>query len=132
MVIAAVIAASASSASTPTVRGTVSATVNPGSSSAMPAATPATSRASGPTVSSPGASGRTPSSGILPQVVLSPVIPRQAAGMRIDPPVSLPYAMSASPEATAVPEPLDDPPGIRDGSTGLTGVPNAALIPVIP
>src|ERR1700691_1659592 len=40
--------------------------------------------------------------------------------------------MSASPAATAVPEPLDEPPGIRSGSSGLTGVPNAALIPVIP
>src|SRR5579859_2399307 len=40
--------------------------------------------------------------------------------------------MSASPAATAVAEPLDEPPGIRRGSSGLTGVPKAALIPVIP
>ena len=51
--IAAVIRGSASSASTPTVCGAASATVNPGSSSAMPAAAPATSRAIGPTVSRP-------------------------------------------------------------------------------
>src|SRR6201996_7029710 len=40
--------------------------------------------------------------------------------------------MSASPAATAVPDPLDEPPGILSGSSGLTGVPKAPLIPVIP
>ena len=60
------------------------------------------SRAIGPTVSRLGASGRTPSSGTRPQVVFSPAIPQHAAGMRIEPPVSVPYAISASPAATAV------------------------------
>jgi hypothetical protein len=88
---AVVISGSASSSViTPTVCGEALATLNPGSSSAMPAATPATSRAIGPTVSRPDASGQTPSSEILPQVVFRPVIPQQAAGMRIDPPVSVP------------------------------------------
>ena len=68
----------------------VSATVNPGSSSSMPSTSPATSRAMGPTVSKLGESGHTPSRGILPQVVLSPAMPQQAAGMRTEPPVSLP------------------------------------------
>ena len=88
--IAAVTSGSASSASTPTVAAATRPRLNPGSSSAMPAATPPTSRAIGPTVSRPGASGQTPSSGILPQVVFRPVIPQQAAGMRMDPPVSVP------------------------------------------
>ena len=79
-----------------------------------------------------GASGHTPVSGIRPQVVLRPVMPQHAAGMRIDPPVSDPYATSASPLATATAEPLEDPPGTRSGSSGLTGVPKAALIPLIP
>ena len=68
----------------------VSATANPGSRSSMPRTRPATSRAIGPTVSKLGASGHTPSDEILPQVVLSPAVPQQAEGIRIDPPVSLP------------------------------------------
>ena len=44
----------------------------------------------GPTVSKLGDSGHTSSSGTLPQVVLSPAVPQQAAGIRTDPPVSLP------------------------------------------
>jgi hypothetical protein len=35
-------------------------------------------------------------------VVFSPAIPQQAAGMRIEPPVSVPYATSASSAANAV------------------------------
>jgi len=88
--IAAVIRGSAAIASTPTVRGEASAIANPGSSRAMPAATPATSRAMGPTVSRPRASGQTPSVETRPHVVFKPVIPQQAAGIRIDPPVSVP------------------------------------------
>ncbi len=98
----------------------------------MPAMRPATSRAIGPTLSMLGASGHTPVSGIRPQVVFRPAIPQQAAGMRIDPPVSEPYETSASPLATATAEPLEEPPGTRSGSSGLTGVPKAALIPLIP
>ena len=63
---------------------------------------------------------------------MSPATPQHAAGMRIEPPVSEPKATSASPLATATADPLDEPPGTRAGSSGLTGVPNAALIPLIP
>ena len=63
---------------------------NPGSSSARPAATPATSRAIGPIVSMLGASGHTPASGIRPCVIFSPVTPQNADGIRIEPPVSDP------------------------------------------
>ena len=52
--------------------------------------------------------------------------------MRMEPPVSLPYATSASPVATATADPLDDPPGTRAGSSGFTGVPNQGLTPVTP
>ena len=65
-------------------------------------------------------------------MVFSPAIPQHAAGMRIEPPVSVPYAMSASPLATAVADPLEEPPGTRRGSSGLTGVPDHALTPVMP
>ena len=79
-----------------------------------------------------GASGHTPVIGMRPQVVFRPATPQHAAGIRIDPPVSEPYAMSASPVATATADPLDEPPGTRAGSSGLAGVPNAGLIPLMP
>ncbi len=77
-----------------------------------------------------GASGQTPSTLTRPSVVLSPTTPQHAAGTRIEPPVSLPSATSASPSATATAEPLDDPPGMRSASSGLRGVPNQRLIPL--
>ena len=46
-----------------------------------------------------------------PNVGLKPATPQQAAGTRIDPPVSVPIAKSASPAATTAAEPLDEPPG---------------------
>ncbi len=97
--------------------------VNPGSSSAMPRTTPATVAAIGPTVSSVGASGWTPSSGMRPYVVFRPTTPQQAAGVRTDPPVSVPSATSAPSVATATADPDDEPPGMRAGSSGFTGVP---------
>ena len=58
------------------------------------------------------------SSETRPHVVLSPAIPQHAAGMRTDPPVSVPNATSASPAATATAEPLEDPPGTGAGRAG--------------
>ena len=50
---------------------------------------------------------------------------QQAAGTRIEPPVSVPKATSADPFATATAEPLDDPPGMMRclRLTGFFGVP---------
>ena len=90
---------------------------------------PATSRASGPTLSSGGDSGKTPAIEIRPRVVLRPATPHAAAGMRTEPPVSVPRATSASPSATATAEPDEEPPGTRPGSSGLTGVPVCSLTP---
>ena len=67
---------------------------------------------------------------IRPYAVFSPVIPQQAAGMRTDPPVSVPKATSASPVATATADPDDDPPGSRRGSRGFTGVPDQWFTPL--
>src|ERR1700761_4187118 len=106
------------------------APAKPGSISRMPSSTAATSAPSGPTVSMEDASGYTPSSGTRPQVVFRPAIPQQAAGIRTEPPVSVPRATSASPAATATAEPLDDPPGSRPGSSGFTGVPDHAFTPL--
>ena len=61
-----------------------------------------------------------------------PKTPQQAAGIRIEPPVSVPKVKSASFAATAAAEPLDDPPGISSGYLGLSAVPKARLIPVMP
>src|SRR5689334_21890499 len=106
------------------------APAKPGSISRMPSSTAATSAPSGPTVSMEDASGYTPSSGTRPQVVFRPAIPQQAAGIRTEPPVSVPRATSASPAATATAEPLDDPPGSRPGSSGFIGVPDHEFTPL--
>ena len=46
-------------------------------------------------------------------------MPQNAAGWRIDPPVSVPSASGANPAATAAAEPPDEPPGTRDSSHGF-------------
>jgi hypothetical protein len=50
-------------------------------------------------------------------------MPQLPAGTRTDPPVSVPRAKSASPQATADADPLDEPPGTRPGAFRLSGVP---------
>src|SRR5476651_1379441 len=54
-----------------------------------------------------------------PYVGLIPVTPQYAAGVRIEPPVSLPVPPSTSPAATAAPVPLEEPPVWRSGFHGL-------------
>ena len=58
-------------------------------------------------------------------------MPHQDAGRRTEPPVSVPTAQGASPAATATPEPLLEPPGVRlrCGSQGFQGVPRRVLVP---
>src|SRR5215469_17916868 len=69
-----------------------------------------------------------------PIVVLRPVRPHHDAGNRTEPPVSVPIAHGAKPAATATPEPLLDPPGVRAilGSHGFHGVPRCWLVPQPP
>ena len=45
--------------------------------------------------------------------------PQNAAGVRIEPEVSEPMANVTSPAATAMADPLDDPPDQRVGSHGF-------------
>ena len=66
----------------------------------------------GPGVSKVGDKGKIPSVGHLFLVVFKPTIPLSDAGILTDPPVSVPIANAAKPEATATAEPLLDPPGI--------------------
>src|SRR2546430_4358379 len=54
-----------------------------------------------------------------------PPTPQSAAGWRIEPPVSVPRAQTASPAATAAALPPLEPPGTRVGSHGLCTGPNA-------
>ena len=61
---------------------------------------------------------------------LKPTMPQSAAGMRVEPPVSLPIAISHMPSATATAPPDDEPPGTRVRSAGLPGVPKCGLAPM--
>ena len=54
---------------------------------------------------------------------LKPTMPQNAAGMRVEPPVSVPMATSHMPSAAATAAPEDEPPGTRVRSAGLPGVP---------
>ena len=66
-------------------------------------------------------SGTAPRVGTSRAVFLKPTMPFNAAGMRIDPPVSDPSPAKAAPVATLTPAPDDEPPGTR----GMAGSPPA-------
>jgi hypothetical protein len=103
----------------------------PASGSISPVQRP-TVRAIGPAWSKLGASGKHPSSGTTPKLGLNPTMPQQAAGIRIEPPESVPSAASASPTASAAAEPPLEPPAIRPGASGFGTVPKCGLIEVTP
>src|SRR5688572_29264664 len=65
-------------------------------------------------------------------VGLSPTIPQHAAGLRIDPPVSVPVAPGQRNAATAAPEPPLEPPGERSRAHGLRVGPYQGLFVVEP
>src|SRR5262252_3649475 len=46
-------------------------------------------------------------------------MPQYAAGIRIEPPVSVPSASAHAPAATSAADPPEDPPEVRAGSLGL-------------
>jgi hypothetical protein len=58
-------------------------------------------------------------------VGFTPTVPVNAAGWRIEPPVSVPIARGASKAASEAAEPPPEPPGTRSRSHGLWVVPNA-------
>src|SRR5882672_9018531 len=64
-----------------------------------------------------------------PYVGFSPTMPQQAAGRRIEPPVSEPSAPKASCAATAAPEPLEEPPEMEPTFHGLSTLPSCGLSP---
>ena len=53
------------------------------------------------------------------RVGLSPTSPQWAEGMRMEPPMSLPWATATMPAATADPDPPLEPPEVRVVSHGL-------------
>ena len=61
-----------------------------------------------------------------------PTIPQAAAGILIDPPVSVPIEARHIPAATAAAEPPLDPPGDRDVACGFFVGPNAESSDVVP
>ena len=58
-----------------------------------------------------------------PRDGLRPTSPQQAAGIRIEPPPSLAWAIGTMPDATAAALPPDEPPGVRSVSHGLRAGP---------
>src|ERR1019366_644786 len=64
--------------------------------------------------------------GTRPRVGFSPKIPQHDAGMRIDPPPSVAWAMGKRPAATAAAAPPLEPPGLKARSHGLAVGPNSA------
>ncbi len=57
------------------------------------------------------------------RVGFSPTSPLMLAGIRIEPPPSLAWATGTMPDATAAPEPPDDPPGVWSVFHGLRVAP---------
>src|SRR6185437_5241568 len=76
----------------------------------------ATLLAKGPIESRVVDSGVAPSREMRFAVGLNPTTPHSAAGMRTEPPVSVPIATIAQPSATETGAPADDPPGTRPRS----------------
>jgi hypothetical protein len=93
------------------------------------ARTSATERAIGPAWDSVSLTvpGQT---GIAPSVGLNPTTPQKDAGMRIEPPASVPVAMGTAPAASVAPEPALEPPGFFAGSHGLRVTPVRGELPV--
>mmetsp|Transcript_5624 Transcript_5624/g.23826 ORF Transcript_5624/g.23826 Transcript_5624/m.23826 type:complete len:293 (-) Transcript_5624:450-1328(-) len=114
-------ASSASSARTAREKDSLHA--SSGNNASPPRCSVFASRANQPRVSKEGARGTHPRMETAPCVGLNPNTPQYDAGTRTLPAVSVPSAKSQKPAATAAALPLDDPPGMRSGAAGLTGVP---------
>jgi hypothetical protein len=99
---------------------------SPGSRPAIAESTVAQSRASrviGPTLSSVHESAIAPFRLTTPYVGRKPVTPQNDDGHVIEPHVSEPIANGTIPDATAEPEPDDDPPDQRPRSHGVAQPP---------
>ncbi len=61
--------------------------------------------------------------GTLPKCALMPTVPVKAAGMRTEPPPSVPTASGPSPAAIEAHAPPEDPPGVVSSRQGLRVIP---------
>src|SRR5215831_9375491 len=68
--------------------------------------------------------------GTRPMVAFTPHRPQKLAGMRTDPPPSLPSENGPRPVATAAPEPADEPPDDRSSRHGLAVGSASGVCPV--
>src|SRR5947209_19964185 len=99
----------------------------------MPAITDSSNAASrrvrviGPSTDSVGQPRKPGIFGTSPKVGLWPTIPQKHAGIRIEPPPSVPTDRGAIPAATAAPDPPLEPPGVRSRFHGFRVKPNSAL-----
>ena len=91
------------------------------------AAASRTVRARDPSPASPVQSLPTGPALTRPRLGLNPTIPQQLAGMRMDPPPSLPSASGTSRAATAAAAPPLDPPALRVRSHGVRAGPTRSL-----
>ncbi len=107
-------------------------TRNRGRARASAASHVSTSRAIGPAWSKLGASGKQPSSDTSPYVGLKPTTPQQAAGMRMEPPESVPSATSAASRTSAAALPPLEPPATRPGASGFGTTPKCGFSEVVP
>jgi hypothetical protein len=55
----------------------------------------------------------------MPADCLKPTTPLQAAGMRVEPPASVPIPIGQTPAASATPAPPDEPPLVRSADQAL-------------
>ncbi len=67
----------------------------------------------------PSAIGPYMNEGTTPADGLSDAMPQHVAGLRNDPPMSLPSPIGDIPDARAEPSPPEEPPAVRDASHGL-------------
>ena len=67
--------------------------------------------------------------GTRPKLGFSPTTPHQAAGMRIDPPASVPTCSGPKHAAAAAPAPADEPPDVSAGFHGLRVMPCSGQSP---
>src|SRR5689334_1808469 len=86
-----------------------------------------TVRVSGPSTDKVGQPRKPGILGTRPKVGLWPTTPQNAAGIRIDPPPSVPRAIVVAPYATEAPAPPLEPPGVRSSDQGLRVRPHTTL-----
>ena len=89
-------------------------------------------RAIGPGWSRERASGHAPAPLIRPYVGFRPTTPQNAAGIRIEPPVSLPSVRGSSSAASTTADPPLEPPETRSVAQGLRADPSRSFTDVIP